>query len=79
MVGGWGGSEPTASPCPPGPPRGAAPLLPVHARLSPLSCWQHRLCHPTPAARATPEPTARVTARAAAHAPLGMAPVASLG
>lgn len=60
-----------------GPPRGAAPLLPVHARLSPLSCWQHQLCHPTPAAQVTPELAAPVTACAAAHAPLRAVLVAS--
>lgn len=64
-------------PCPPSPPRGAAPLLPVHTRLSPLSSWQHPLCHPTPAARATPELAARVTACAAAHAQCSAVPVAS--
>lgn len=64
---------------PPSPPWGAAPLLPVHAWLSPLSSWQCWLCHPTPVARATPEPAARVTACAAAHAQLGMVPVASPG
>lgn len=63
----------------PAPPRGPAPLLPVHARLSPLRSWQHRLCHPTPAARATPELAARVTACAVAHAQLGVVPVALPG
>lgn len=75
MVGGQSGPKPTASLCPPSPPWRAAPLLPVHAWLSPLSSWQRWLCHPTPVARATPEPAARVTACAAAHAQLGMVPV----
>lgn len=79
MVGGQGDPKPTASLCPPSPPWGTAPLLPVHAWLSPLSSWQCWLCHPTPVARATPEPAARVTACAAAHAQLGMVPVASPG
>lgn len=79
MVVGQGDPKPTASLCPPSPPWGTAPLLPVHAWLSPLSSWQCWLCHPTPVARATPEPAARVTACAAAHAQLGMVPVASPG
>lgn len=79
MVGGQGDPKPTASLRSPSPPWGAAPLLPVHAWLSPLSSWQCWLCHPTPAVRATPEPAARVTACAAAHAQLGMVPVASPG
>lgn len=79
MVGGQGGPKPTASLCLPSPPWRAAPLLPVHAWLSPLSSWQRWLCHPTPVARVTLEPAARVTACAAAHAQLGMVPVALPG
>lgn len=53
VAGGQGGHKTPSARS--GPPRGAAPLLPVHARLSPLSSWQHQLCHPTPAVQVTPE------------------------